>query len=52
MTSDRPYRKGMPVEAAIEELVKCSGTQFDPQVVDAFLSVLRKGQEDLKKEAV
>ena len=39
MTSDRPYRKAMSKERAIEELVKCSGTQFDPHVVDAFLSV-------------
>jgi diguanylate cyclase (GGDEF)-like protein len=38
MTSDRPYRAGMPVEHAREELGRCAGTQFDPVVVDAFLA--------------
>lgn len=37
MTSDRPYRKAMPTEAAVKEIVKCKGTQFDPAVVDSFL---------------
>jgi HD-GYP domain-containing protein (c-di-GMP phosphodiesterase class II) len=40
MTSDRPYRKAMPVEHAIEELKRNSGTQFDPDVVEAFLKIL------------
>ncbi|MFH1995898.1 MAG: HD domain-containing phosphohydrolase [Candidatus Omnitrophota bacterium] len=38
MTSDRAYRKGMPQEKAVEELKRCSGHQFDPSIVDAFLS--------------
>lgn len=37
MMSDRPYRKAMPRELAIAELERCSGKQFDPLVVDAFL---------------
>ena len=37
MTSDRPYRKGMDPKIAIEELVRCSGTQFDGKIVDAFV---------------
>jgi diguanylate cyclase (GGDEF)-like protein/PAS domain S-box-containing protein len=40
MTTDRPYRKAMPLDAAIEELEQNSGTQFDPEVVQAFLRVL------------
>lgn len=36
MTSDRPYRRALPFEAAVAEIVRCSGTQFDPKVVDAF----------------
>jgi putative nucleotidyltransferase with HDIG domain len=36
MVTDRPYRKGMPHWKAMEELEKCSGTQFDPQVVESF----------------
>ena len=42
MVTDRPYRKGMPHWKAMEELEKCSGTQFDPQVVDAFKRVYAK----------
>jgi len=37
MTSDRPYRKALSVDAAREEIMKCSGTQFDPRCVQAFL---------------
>lgn len=36
MTSDRPYRKALSEEAAFEELRRCSGSQFNPKVVDAF----------------
>jgi putative nucleotidyltransferase with HDIG domain len=36
MTSDRPYRKGMPVETALEELKRCAGTHFDPLVAEVF----------------
>jgi len=36
MISDRPYRKRMPSELAVHELRRCSGTQFDPAVVDAL----------------
>jgi putative two-component system response regulator len=41
MTNDRPYRKRMSHEDSIMELVRCKGTQFDPTVVDAFLTVTR-----------
>jgi response regulator RpfG family c-di-GMP phosphodiesterase len=37
MTSDRPYRGAMPVEDAIEEIARCSGRHFDPEVVEPFL---------------
>ncbi|SHO46082.1 sensor domain-containing diguanylate cyclase/phosphohydrolase [Anaerocolumna xylanovorans] len=40
MLSDRPYRKALSMEATIKELRSNSGTQFDPEVVDAFLKVL------------
>ncbi|MCW5823696.1 MAG: response regulator [Cyanobacteria bacterium TGS_CYA1] len=39
MTTDRPYRKAVGHEGAIIELKKLKGTQFDPKVVDAFLSI-------------
>jgi len=38
MTSNRPYRKAMPKEEALAELDRCSGKQFDPEVVEAFTS--------------
>ena len=37
MTTDRPYRAGMPSELASAELFRCAGSQFDPKVVDAFV---------------
>ncbi len=39
MTSDRPYRAALSIEAAREEVRRCSGTQFDPEVAEAFLSI-------------
>ena len=44
MTTDRPYRKAMEKEAAIEELKRCSGTQLDKEVVEAFIHAYRKGE--------
>ncbi len=42
MTADRPYRPAPGKEYAIAELKRCSGTQFDPEVVEAFLRVLEE----------
>jgi|GEM_PF-579678 len=42
MTSDRPYRKALGREKAIEELKNGSGKEFDPAVVDVFLKILEK----------
>jgi putative nucleotidyltransferase with HDIG domain len=39
MTSDRPYRKAMTPEEALQEILRCGGTQFDPLVVEAFLDI-------------
>jgi putative nucleotidyltransferase with HDIG domain len=39
MTSDRPYRKATSFETARKEIRACSGTQFDPHVVDVFLGM-------------
>jgi putative nucleotidyltransferase with HDIG domain len=39
MVSDRPYRKGLPLEKAFEEIGKGRDTQFDPALVDAFLKM-------------
>lgn len=45
MTSDRPYRKGMPPWEAMEEVVRNAGKEFDPRVVEAFKEVIRGRME-------
>ena len=40
MTSDRPYREAMSPQQALTELERCSGSQFDPHVIDALVAVL------------
>ncbi len=44
MTTDRPYRRAMDKQAAIKELERCSGTQFDKKVVEAFIQAYQKGE--------
>ncbi|MBV9466626.1 MAG: hypothetical protein JO206_01590, partial [Solirubrobacterales bacterium] len=39
MTSQRPYRARVSPDAALEELRRCAGTQFDPAVVQGFIAV-------------
>lgn len=39
ITSDRPYRKGSPLEVALAEIERLAGTQFDPHLVKVFLSL-------------
>ncbi|EES48569.1 diguanylate cyclase [Clostridium botulinum] len=41
MTSNRPYNERKTYEEGIEELERCSGTQFDPEIVKAFIEVIR-----------
>lgn len=48
MTTDRPYRKALPIEAAMAELRRCAGSQFDPAVVDIFITILDKEDVGLK----
>jgi HD-GYP domain-containing protein (c-di-GMP phosphodiesterase class II) len=42
MTTDRSYRKALPLATAIGELRRCAGTQFDPAVVDALVSLVNE----------
>jgi putative nucleotidyltransferase with HDIG domain len=42
MTSTRPYRLALDREVAFAELRSCSGTQFDPNLVDAFIKAMRR----------
>ncbi len=51
MTSDRPYRKGLKLDSVVRELVKYSGSQFDPKCVDVMLRLLEsEGDSFVKKE--
>ncbi len=43
MTTDRPYRKRLSDEAAVQEIQECSGSQFDPVVVEAFFKSYQRG---------
>ena len=42
MTSDRPYREAMSVEAACDEIERCAGTQFDPTCAKLLVEMVRK----------
>ena len=50
ITSDRPYRKARSFDAAREEILRCSGTQFDPAVVEAFLKIPNELWQELRSE--
>jgi HD-GYP domain-containing protein (c-di-GMP phosphodiesterase class II) len=57
MTSNRTYRKALPLEVALAEIRRCSGTQFDPELAETFLKInpdefralLRDHQQQAKK---
>ncbi len=50
MTTDRPYRRALPFSAAREEIMRCSGRQFDPEVVRVFLSIPEQVWENIRLE--
>jgi putative nucleotidyltransferase with HDIG domain len=50
ITSDRPYRKARSFDAAREEILRCSGTQFDPSVVEVFLKIPNELWHELRSE--
>jgi HD-GYP domain-containing protein (c-di-GMP phosphodiesterase class II) len=43
MISTRPYRAALPVEHALEEVARCAGSQFDPELAEAFLDLFDPG---------
>jgi putative nucleotidyltransferase with HDIG domain len=49
MISDRPYRRALPMSHAREEIKRCSGTQFDPEVVQVFLSIPEQHWTELRE---
>jgi HD-GYP domain-containing protein (c-di-GMP phosphodiesterase class II) len=50
MVADRPYRAGIAPAEAREELIRCAGSQFDPVVVEAFLTALETSESELAAE--
>ncbi|HLN64389.1 MAG TPA: HD-GYP domain-containing protein [Symbiobacteriaceae bacterium] len=52
MTTDRIYRKGIPIAQAVDELRRCRGTLYLPQVVDAFIQVLEEHDGEIPEGAV
>ena len=50
ITSDRPYRKARSFDSAREEILRCSGTQFDPAVVEVFLKIPNELWQELRSE--
>ena len=50
MISERPYRKSLSHEEAVKELIRNSGTQYDPKIVDVFINkVIRKYNKNLEE---
>ena len=51
ITSDRPYHQARSFEDAVEELLRCSGTHFDPEIVKVFLSMPLTTWRELRERA-
>ncbi|MBC7794842.1 MAG: response regulator [Clostridia bacterium] len=52
MTSNRPYRKALPHEVAMFELTRCSGSQFDGDVVKAFVTAIESYRTELREQGL
>ena len=50
ITSNRPYRKASSFDSARQEILRCSGTQFDPSVVEVFLKIPNELWHELRSE--
>lgn len=48
MTSKRTYRDSLPLEKVISEFKRCKGTQFDPELTDVFLDILKNHYDEIK----
>ncbi|MFI5315497.1 MAG: HD domain-containing phosphohydrolase [Myxococcota bacterium] len=51
MTSDRPYRKALPLARVVEEIERFRGTQFDPSAADAFLRLAEREEDSFLETA-
>lgn len=52
MTSNRPYSVGKSYDEAIIELQKCSSTQFDPDIVQAFIEIVEENKDNFDNFAL
>lgn len=48
MSSKRTYRDSLPLETVIAEFEKCKGTQFDPELTDLFLDILKNHFDEIR----
>lgn len=49
MTSKRSYRDALPLDVVIAEFERCKGSQFDPELADVFLDILRNHYDEIEK---
>jgi HD-GYP domain-containing protein (c-di-GMP phosphodiesterase class II) len=50
MTTDRPYRRALPIQVALQEMRACAGTQFDPRVVEALVGLVERWEPELVED--
>lgn len=48
MTSNRAYRRALPHQVAVGEIERCSGTQFDPELGNAFIKLITQWRRDMR----
>lgn len=48
MTSNRPYNKRKSYEEGLEELKRCSGSQFDKEIVEIFTELIKENINDIQ----
>ncbi len=48
MTSDRPYRRSLPDDTALEEIKRMAGTQFDPEIAESFVRMMRLNNHGMR----
>lgn len=47
MTSKRTYRNALPLEVVKDEIARCSGSQFDPDIAKVFLDILNNSYDKI-----
>lgn len=52
MTTDRPYRRAMPVHVALEEIERHAGTQFDPELATTWIDLVERREADADRSSL